>query len=273
MSGTRSDSVNQPLFYFHVPKTGGTTIIAHVLQRYGREKVLRPKKNKAFLTDIWLARKCKYKRSPNEDRRQSVVGHFASLSIIAGRELAYRKVCFWRHPAGWALSYYNWRRQVETAKLQRAYSLKDLVWSFARNPMTQDFLLYCGDVPGWRYFLMSDQRKFEAAVSLAKRFDVFADISEVDAYLKALSLVNGAAIERQKVVLNKALKILNPETQLYLERWNPVDYYVHLFSMARDKASVIAEARGNLNARFPLHDVIHLFARPYYRLKVKLSRS
>lgn len=268
---------NQRLFFFfHVPKTGGSTIVHALVQRFGRPRVIAPRKkdSRGFLVDILLSKK--YFLPPNargENLDNShIVGHFASLSVIEGRESKYIKACFWRHPAEWFLSYYNWRNRKDRKRQKRSYSFSDFVRSLSHNPMSKDFLLYCGDVPRWRYFLMSDRLKFKTVVSIAKEFDVFADISRVDDYLEATGngKNEGAQVRNRVAEQKKALKCLDPKTRHRLELHNPVDYYVYCVAMNRSSAIVASEAEQALTGKFQFRDIIRLLARPYYRLKVKL---
>jgi hypothetical protein len=266
---TPSQSSQQPQFFFHVPKTGGSTIQTYFVRRFGSEHVLRPEKSEAFLADVWLARKFKRPSTSQGSRLPSIAGHFASLSLITGQEADYFKVCFWRHPADYALSRYNWHCRRKKDRIKRRPSLMDYVRSHGRNPMTQDLLLYCGDLPGWRYFFMSDQSKFETAVRLARRFDLFADIAEVNSYLQTTGFAN-AAVERHNTVSEKAIKSLDTAMRVRLEQMNPVDFFVHLYTHSGDKSAVLADARRNLSSSFSTRDLIRFFARPYFRCKVNI---
>jgi hypothetical protein len=136
--------------------------------------------------------------------------------------------------------------------------------------MSQDFLLYCGDLPGWRYFFMSDRQKFRKAIALAERFDIFADISRVDEYLDSAKLAENRSIERHNTVSERerALQNLDPTTRRRLEALSPVDYYIHRFAVCQDKAKVLAEADAALSNNFPFRDALRLFVRVYYRFKV-----
>jgi hypothetical protein len=263
----------QLFFFFHVPKTGGATISNTFRQKFGSENVIYPKKNKRFLVDVVHARK--FLLPPNA--RQSelynshIVGHLASLSVIEGRESQYHKACFWRHPGDWFHSYYNWRNRNDEDRQRRTYSFSDFVKSLSHNPMSQDFLLYCGDVPGWTYFFMSDRRKFERALSIADKFNLFADISRVDDYLHAIGCGKAEGLEYRNRIpkKEKALRSLDPETRRRLELLNPVDYYIHRVALGQDRAQAISEADRALTDRFSFRDVVRLIVRPYYRLKVK----
>jgi hypothetical protein len=265
-----------PHFFYHVPKTGGSTIHTHLVEKFGRDRVVVPAKNKAPLVDVWSDRKfvASSKVLDAQNALMSITGHFASFSIIGEQEASYYKVSFWRDPADWCLSYYNWQRHREKTQRKRTYSLMDLTKSFACNPMTQEFLLYCGDVPGWRYFFMSDRRKFDTAVSLARRFDLFADISKVDDYIKTTNLAPDGDVKRHNTVEKgqKAIRSLDEATRQYLRALNPVDDYIHRYTIATDKIEAIAEAHRNLSDRFQFRDVIRLIARPYHRLKVRILR-
>jgi len=269
------DRTKQLLFFFHVPKTGGRTIVHALVRKFGRQRIigLNKKSSKAFFVDLLHAKKFLLPPSVREGELYDshIVGHVASLSIIEGRESKYHKACFWRHPADWFLSYYNWRNHKDEDRQKRGYSFSDFVKSLSHNPMSQDLLLYCGDVPGWKYFFMSDRRKFERALSIAKQFDLFADISRVDGYLDATGCGKTEGIEyRNKIPKKeKALRALDPKMRRRLERLNPVDYYIHRVALDQDRAQAISEAVRALTRRFEFRDLVRLIARPYYRLKVK----
>jgi hypothetical protein len=262
-------------FFFHVPKTGGSTINHAFVRNFGPQRVVRlnEKRGKGLFVDVISAKKFLLPPSAREEElyNSHIVGHVASLSIIEGRESKYHKACFWRHPADWFLSYYNWRNRKDKARQKRTYSFSDLVKSLSHNPMTQDLLLYCGDVPGWRYLLMSDRQKFERVLSIAEQFDLFADISRVDDYLAATGCGKPEGIKNRNTVpkKEKALRALDPETRHRLELLNPVDYYVHRVALDEDRAQAISEADRALTGRFQFRDLVRLIARPYYRLKVK----
>lgn len=257
-----------PQFFFHVPKTGGSTIKTCLIERFGQDNVANPQKTKAYLADLWLGRKC----GEVPEGLPCIYGHWASLSIIRGQEGRYHKVCFWRHPADYVLSYYNWSlfRERNRKLIKRSYCIGNMEGSLPCNPMTQDFLLYCGDVPGWRYFLMSDRQKFDAAIRLACNFDLFADVSEVDTYLKSSNLVSGDVVEWRNSVATKDTEIMDDVSRHRLERLNPVDYYVHRYSVSTDKAAVIAEAQSVLSPQFSWRDLGRALTRPYHRFMIKV---
>lgn len=279
-SSNRAESVafaqSQKLFFFfHVPKTGGRTIVKAFGRKFGRQRIigLNKKSSKGFLVDFLRAKKFLLPPSVREEKlyKSHIVGHVASLSIIEGRESKYHKACFWRHPADWFLSYYNWRNHKDEDRQKRAYSFSDFVKSLSHNPMAQDLLLYCGDVPGWKYFFMSDRRKFERALSIAKQFDLFADVSRVDVYLDDAGCGNAEGIEYCNRIpkKEKVLRALDREARHRLELLNPVDYYIHRVALGEDIAQATSEAERALTGRFQFRDFVRLIVRPYYRLKVK----
>ena len=132
-------------YFFHMPKTGGRTIEKHISTRFEACEVLRPAKNKTFYADCFSRRKYVV---AHEARDAHIVGHFASWTLLGDREQNYYKACFWRHPADWFLSFYNYRHRRNAKKLRRPFDFTDFCKSMLRNPMTEHFLLYCGDVPG-----------------------------------------------------------------------------------------------------------------------------
>ena len=270
------DRTQQLLFFFHVPKTGGSSVIHAFVRNFGRQGVIRlnKKRGKGFLVDVIGAEKFLPPSGAQNGaiNNAHIVGHVASLSIIEGRESKYHKACFWRHPADWFLSYYNWRNHEDEDRQKRAYSFSDFVKSLSHNPMSKDLLLYCGDVPRWRYFLMSDRLKFKTAMSIAKKFDVFADISRVDDYLDATGdgKNEGIQVRNRVAEQKKVLGCFDPKTRHRLELLNPVDYYVYRVAMNRSSARIVSEAERAMTGRFQFRDLIRLLARPYYRLKVKL---
>jgi hypothetical protein len=263
MDGIKSGC--QPQFFFHVPKTGGSTVKEYFKRTFGGGSILEPAKRKTFLVDVCATKKYK---APPSATGTNVVGHFASLSIIEGQEHDYHKACFWRHPADWALSWYNWRVRREKTRLKRVYSFSDMMGSLPHNSMTQDFLLYCGDVPGWRYFLMSDRQKFEAAIALARRFDVFADVAKVDDVLRSIAGNESARIHHYNTTPDATLRKLDPDTRLRLEKSNPVDYYVHLYALDPEREATLTAAREALSGLFSFRDLMRAIARVYYRFKV-----
>ena len=135
-----------------------------------------------------------------------------------------------------------------------------------------DFLLYCGDVPGWRYFFASDRQKFDWALSLIDRFDSFADISQVNDYLhsQGLAEIGGAGYHNRISEPNKVLKSLDPATRLRLQALNSVDYCIYRIAMGEDRTQVLTDAYGILSDGFSICDVIRFISRPYYRFRVKV---
>ena len=263
-------SLGKRFFLHHVPKTGGSTVIHAVYESFGANNIIHPKKRtKGFFVDMAMTKK--YENVPSA-RNSHIVGHFASLSIIEDMESEYLKVCFWRHPADFFLSYYNWRNNKDRHRQKRVYSFSDFERSLVFNPMTMDFLLYCGDVPGWRYFFASDRQKFDWALSLIDRFDSFADISQVNDYLhsQGLAEIGGAGYHNRISELNKVLKSLDTATCQRLQALNSVDYCIYRIAMGEDRTQVLTDAYGILSDGFSIRDVIRFISRPYYRFRVKV---
>lgn len=253
-------------YFFHIPKTGGRTIERHITNRFGLASVAYPRKNKRFYTDLFARRKCL--RSPSASQTH-IIGHFASWTLLDGSEAKYYKACFWRHPADWWLSLYNYRHHRNAAKLKRGFSFFDFCRSQLRNPMTEHFLLYCGDVPGWKYFLMSDRQKFELACSLLLRFDRFSDIASVNNFIKVIGFSDGnrpADYNRIKPQ-DKVLPALDERTRIKIERANGVDYYLYKLAKCDDRERVLREGRQVLRSSFDPRDVRRLIAMPYYRFR------
>jgi hypothetical protein len=254
------------IYFFHVPKTGGRTIAKHLEERFGATRVFHPLKSRSWLADFMGNKVGARTAAPG----QHVIGHFAPLSLIKGCEQDYFKVCFWRHPADWLLSYYNYRHYRQADRMQRGFSFADFERSLLRNPMTEALLLYSGAVPGPTYFFMSDRAKFDAAVALIERFDQFADIAGVDAFIKAVGYTEkGKPQDRNRLeTAKKKLAALSEPARRRIVSTNPVDYYLHRIALGENRALVCAQARRALPATFDARDIGRLAALPYYRFKI-----
>ena len=256
-------------FFFHVPKTGGRTIETHLIERFGEDNVFHPKRRKGWLTD--LVRRAKFRGSGAtgaQDRHIS--GQFAPLALIEGREAEFHKACFWRHPADWFVSFYNYRHYRNADRLKRPFSLGDFRKSMLRNPMTAHLLLYCGGMPGWMYFLMSDCQRFAAACALLERFDTFADISEVDGFLHSVGYSDGRLPQDHNRIppRQKVLRGLEEAARAAIADENPIDACLHRLALGEDRDTVCAHADATLRASFGAADIGRLLAMPYYRFKV-----
>lgn len=261
----------RPIFFFHVPKTGGRTVDKSMIDYFGEENVATVQKNKSLFADILATRKDKVVRpvpgAPIENRHVS--GHFASLSLIEGREEEFLKACFWRHPADWMLSLYNFRHHRNRTKLKRTFGFRDFVLSMLPNPMTEHFLLYCGDTVGLRYFFMSDMEKFEAACALITRFDIFADIRKVDAFVEAMRPADRErSPDRNRIdAKKKTLATLDEETRAWVTRRSPVDDLIHRIALGEPIETVRKDAAA-LTAGGRRRAVGAILRQPYHRIKV-----
>lgn len=138
-----------------------------------------------------------------------------------------------------------------------------------RNPMTEHLLLYCGDVRGFRYFFMSDAEKFKRAVEIVSRFDLFADISKVDACLDIIAPAISGALRRSNHIPleERALSSLPQHMRPEIERHSPVDFLLHRLALSGDRIAVVLEAQQLLRRSFAMTDLMRLLALPYYRWK------
>jgi len=253
-------------YFFHVPKTAGRTLIKHLEQRYGENGIVNPPKNKTCLCDIFL--KKKFVVPPSLGARH-IAGHFASFSLMSGRESNYYKVCCWRHPAKWHLSFYNYRHHRNSHRIKRKFSFADFYRSMLRNPMTEALLLYCADVRGWSYFFMSDKHKFDLACATIERFDRFEDIARVDDILEFIGYENGQkpkGYNRSSRARN-TLQHLDEATIAKIERQNLVDLLLHKISLGEETQAVRKEAASLLRRSFDPGDIVRVFLVPYYRFK------
>ena len=269
VSAATSRARDARYFFFHVPKTGGRTIETHLLECFGEENVFQPGRRKGWLTD--LVRRSKFRgtgEAAAHDRHIS--GQFAPFALIEGREGEFHKACFWRHPADWFVSLYNYRHYRNADRLKRQFGFGDFRKSMLRNPMTEYLLLYCGGMPGWVYFLMSDRQRFAAACALIERFDTFADIGEVDGFLHSVGYSDGRLPQDQNRIplRQKVLRGLDEAARAAIAGENLIDAYLHRLALGEDRDAVCAEVDATLSGTFDVGDIGRLLAMPYYRFKV-----
>jgi len=259
------------LYFFHIPKTGGRTVIRHVERRYGKSVIVNPSKNKVLICDIFLKKKFLTLQSLGD---RHIVGHFASFSLLRGRENRYYKACFWRNPATWCLSLYNYRHHRNSKKIKTKIDFADFCRSFLRNPMTGYLLLRCADVRGWTYFFMSDKRKFDLACATIERFDRFDDIAKVDEFLEFIGHENGQKPKcyNRLSPSEKALQYIDEPTIAEIERQYAVDFFLHKIALGADIHHVRDQAARALNRSFDPRDVVRLLLLPYYRYKIWVTR-
>jgi Sulfotransferase family len=257
----------KPIYFFHIPKTGGRTIARHMIERFGLERIFHPEKSRSWLADFFMGEKIAT-RDDVADRH--VAGHFAPISLLHGREQNYYKACFWRHPADWLLSFYNYRHFRQAERMKRDFTFADFQRSSLRNPMTEHLLLYAGGVPGWTYFCMSDWAKFEAALALTDRFDLFTDISKVDWFVKAIGYTEkGKPEDRNRIDrTRKKITALTQSVRRQVERRSPVDYYLHRIALGEDERVICAQAARRLRTRPDARDLLRLAALPYFRFRI-----
>ena len=268
----RSPGPHAPIYFFHIPKTGGRTIERYLSSHTSERPILKPRRNKAFYAEVFLEQKHLGAApvDPADPAKPDIASHFAPFSLIEACADDYYKVCFWRHPADWFLSLYNYRHHRNAARIVRNFEFWTFCRSMLRNPMTEHLLLFCAAVPGIRYFLMSDREKFRTACSLIDKFDRFEDISKVNEFLAMLQPHYGGApqdynrIEKSK----KVLASIDVRMRKKLETRNSVDYYLHQIALGRDKRLVVAEAERTLKSVFDLKDLKGLVRLPYFRFKV-----
>jgi len=236
------------------------------VQRYGKSGVVSPSKNKSLVCDIFLQKKFIVPPSLGD---RPIVGHFASFSLMRGRESNYYKACFWRHPAKWHLSFYNYRHHRNSHTIKRKFGFADFYRSMLRNPMTEGLLLYCADVRGWSYFFMSDKCKFDLACATIERFDRFEDIAKVDDYLEFIGYENGQKPKdhNRSSRAGNTLQHLDEATIAKIERQNPVDLLLHKIALGEETQAVRKEAASVLSRVFDPGDIVRALLVPYYRFK------
>jgi hypothetical protein len=260
------------IYFFHVPKTGGRSVERSMTAYFGSDRVIRVRKHKAFLTDIAYRAKHERTVAPAADPTTvpHIAGHFAPLSLIADRAEYYYKVCFWRHPADWMLSLYNFRHHRNRTKLRRRFAFEDFRRSMLRNPMTEHLLLYCGGIPGYRYFFMSDRARFRCACRIIEQFDLFTDIAQVDAFLERIRPASAPRIAdfNRLSADEKVISQLADEDVRRMEQKNSVDYFIWRLTRTTDTTAVKAEAEQSLSAMTLARDLICLARMPWYRIKV-----
>jgi hypothetical protein len=262
----------EAIYFFHVPKTGGRSIERSMTAYFGRDRIIFVGKHKGFLTDIVCRAKHARTVATAVDpiSLPHIAGHFAPLSLITDSAEKYYKVCFWRHPADWMLSLYNFRHHRNRAKLRHHFAFEDFRRSMLRNPMTEHLLLYCGDVPGYRYFFMSDRTKFRRACAIVEQFDLFTDIAGVDRFLERIRPPSVSRIEdcNRLSTDEKVLPQLSNNELCRIEQKNRVDYFIWLLTRATDATAVRTAAEQSLSGMTLVRDLICLVRRPWYRIKV-----
>lgn len=262
----------EAVFFYHVPKTAGSTVLKSLSDRFpGR--FFHPQKSKSLASRTFLAHR-KFSMSGEDAARlreaQAIAGHWASLSLIRGREKEFYKVCFWRQPADFVISYYNWHMNRRRDTLSRPVDFKAFTRYLMRNNMARHFLLYCRDVSALEFMLMSDWRKFEIIAEAASDFDVFEDIATVDHFIASLGITK----VRDENVVPKERKgrlSLTADEVEALTRRNAVDHYVSRLSRGEDRETVIAEAKANLSHGVSPTDIWETLASPYYRFRVLVA--
>lgn len=261
----------EAVFFYHVPKTAGSTVLKSLSDRFpGR--VFHPQKSKRPLAGAFGRRKVRMTADDMArwNNAQAIVGHWASMSLMRGAEDRFHKVCFWRPPADFVVSYYNWHINRRWDTLNRPVDFKVFTRYLMRNNMARHFLLYCCDVPGTELALMSDWRKFEIIADAAARFDVFRDIKAVDQFIASLGITKTRDENVVPQERKGRLSLTQPEIES-LTRRNAVDHYVSRLALGESRDAVIAEAKANLSHSPSLTDIWETLAAPYYRFRVLVA--
>lgn len=258
----------EAVFFYHVPKTAGSTILKYLGDRFpGR--VFHPQKEKGALVNLLRRRKV---RLHDEDtaqwrKAQAIAGHWASMSLIEGSDKRFYKVCFWRPPADFVISFYNWYTNRRLEKLRRPIDFQLFTRYATRNLMARHFLLYCCDKRGIDLLVMSDWRKFQIIAEAAAGFDRFQDIAAVDDFIAELGITKTTDANVVPKSRRQKLSLSAAEIEA-LTRRNAVDHYVSRIARGEDRAAVTAEAKANLSHAISLTDLWEALAAPYYRLRV-----
>jgi hypothetical protein len=262
----------EAIYFFHIPKTGGRSIERSLMAYFGQDRIICVGKHKSFLTDIVC--RAKHARTvataANPIALRHIAGHFAPLSLVADKTEKYYKVCFWRHPADWMLSLYNFRHHRNRAKLRHRFLFEDFRRSMLRNPMTEHLLLYCGGVPGYQYFFMSDRTKFRRACAIVEQFDLFTDIAGVDRFLEQIRPASASRIEdcNRLSTDEKVIPQLSNKELCRIEQKNRVDYFIWHLTRTSDATAVRKAAERCLSDMTLFRDLICLVRMPWYRIKV-----
>lgn len=255
------------IYFFHIPKTGGRTVAGHLIERFGADGIFHPNRNRSWRTDLFMGEKFQGERTAGD---LHVMGHFAPMSLLRGRENAYFKICFWRHPGDWLVSFYNYRHFRLADRMKRSFSFDDFTGSMLRNPMTEHLLLYSGGIRGWAYFRMSDRQKFHAALRLVDRFDQFSDISNVNGFVASVGYTKkGRPVDHNRLGPGQKRIAAIPESmRRRIASTNPVDYFLHRIALGDDRQKVCAQADRTLRPTFDARDLLRLAALPYFRFKI-----
>ena len=265
-TGTSSYRGTKSFYFFHVPKTGGRTVIRYLENLYGLTSVIHPSRRNSVIRDVFLKEKFV---AAQPIAKGPIVGHYAPLSLLRGREDSYYKVCNWRHPARWLLSLYNFRHYRKSKAIKNKFAFVDFRRSMLRNPMTEHLLLYCAEVRGWTYFFMSDKRKFDRACAIIEQFDRFDDIAKVDDLLGFIGHESTQRPSNKNVLPHDetVLHYVDRATMTEIERENAVDFLLHKIALGEQIRCVRDEAENVLSRAFEPRDIVRLLLLPYYRYK------